>query len=156
MILYFRITADQKRALLFRYPDIRNFVEKTISDEADKIIIERGQFDVEKELQGYHDRLVLNGAGPHRKRKMTQETKDKIRKSLEKYFAQFEGQEFHLFPETKEAIRLANIGKHSGKRSEEAKLKMSLAKKGKELTEEHKRNIGLGHKGKKYKVKEKS
>ena len=147
MILYFSITKEQKQALLFRYPDIRNFVEKTISDTADKIIIERGQFDVEKELQGYHDRLVLNGENVKKKRhKCTQATKDKIRNALK-------GRDtgWKHFPETKEAISKANIGKHFGKRSEEAKQKMSLAKLGKELTEEHKQNIGLGHKGKKYK-----
>ena len=154
MILYFRISKEQKQALLYRYPDIRSFVEKTISDTADKIIIERGQFDVEKDLREYHDRLVLNGENVKKKRhKCTQATKDKISKALKE---NFKGEHYHLFPETKEKIRLANIGKHSGKRSEEAKLKMSLAKKGKKLTEEHKRNISLGHKGKKYKVKEKS
>jgi len=148
MILYFRITKKQKEALLTVSPSIKDWVNRAI-EKATEEITNENLFITDEDLKEYEERRALNGEGPHRRHKCTQATKDKIRKALK-------GRDtgWKHFPETKEAIRLANIGKHSGKRSEEAKLKMSLAKKGKELTEEHKRNIGLGHKGKKYKVKE--
>ena len=145
MLLYFRITKEEKKALLLRYISIRSFVERIVSDTAFKILMERNFCDVDKELDLYHERREFNHYNIH-SRKVTQETKDKISKAQK---GKHTG--FHLFPETKEKIRLANIGKHSGKRSEEAKKKMSLAKLGKELTAEHKNNIGLGHKGMKYK-----
>lgn len=142
MILSFRITKDQKEALLSFYPDIKSFVEKTISDTADKIIIERENFNVDKELKAYHNRRSLND-NDFRKRKMTQETKDKISKALKG-----RGKGIPLFEETKIKIGLIHKGKIVSK---ETRAKVSKANKGKKRTEEQKRNIGLAHKGKKYK-----
>jgi len=142
MILYFRITREQKEALLSLYPDIKSFVEKTISDTADKIIIERDLFNIDKELEEYHSRRVLNGYD-HKKRKMTQATKDKISKALKG-----RGKGIPLFEETKIKIGLIHKGKII---SQETREKLSLANKGKKRTEEQRRNIGLTHKGLKYK-----
>lgn len=137
MILFIKIRDDQKKALLSLYPDIKVFVEKTISDTADKIIIDQDNFNVEKELAAYHDRRVLNGEKCNRRRKCNQATKDKISQSLK---GKYTG--WHQFPETIEKIRLANIGKHSGP---------NLKSRGKKRTEEQRINIGLGHMGMKYK-----
>lgn len=82
MLLSFRITKEQKRALLFRYPNIKTFVEKAVEDTANKIIAGSGQFDIDKDIKESYDRFILNGCGPGRKRIMTQETKDKISKAL--------------------------------------------------------------------------
>lgn len=142
MILYFRIDKRQKEALLSLYPDIRRFVEKTILVTADKIIIERDLFDIEKELSEYHDRRVLNNYDIH-KRKMTQTTKDKISKSLK---GKYTG--WHHFPETKKLISLGNKGKTISQITKDA---ISKANKGKKRTEEQRRNIGLAHRGLKYK-----
>jgi len=147
MILSFRITKEQKEALLSHYPDIKRFVEKTISEAADKIIIDQVDFNVDRELKEYHDRKILNDYDPKR-RKMTQSTKDKIRNGLKKYFAKFEGQEFHLSSETKNLISLGNKGKIISKETRE---NISKALIGKKRTEEQKQNISLGHKGMKYK-----
>lgn len=143
MILYFRITRDQKKALLSLYPDIKRFVEKTISDTADKIIIDQDNFNIEKELTEYHDRRVLNDYDPKR-RKMAQATKDKISKALK---GKYTG--WHQFPETKRLIGLAHKGRIVSKETRE---KISQANKGKKRTEEQRINIGLAHKGLKYKV----
>jgi len=142
MILYFRITKEQKEALLSFYPDIKRFVEKTISDTADRIIIERDLFDIDKELNEYHDRRILNGYDP-KKRKMTRETKDKISKALKG-----RGKGIPLFEETKIKIGLIHKGKIV---SQETREKIRLVNKGKKRTEEQRRNIGLAHKGLKYK-----
>ena len=142
MILYFRITKEQKKALLSLYPDIKRFVEKTISDTADRIIIERDLSDIDKELKEYHDRRILNNYNPKR-RKMTQETKDKISKAQK---GKHTG--WHQFPETKRLIGLAHKGKIV---SQETREKIRLANIGKKRTEEQRRNIGLAHKGLKYK-----
>ena len=78
MLLSFRITKEQKEALLSFYPEgIKHFVEKTISDTADKIIMEKDLFDIDKELWEYHNRRALND-NDFKKRKVSQETKDKI------------------------------------------------------------------------------
>jgi len=150
MILFFsfRITRKQKEALLSLYPDIKSFVEKTIQNTTDKIIIGRDLFVDDEDLEAYHDRRVLNGSGPGRKRIVTQATKDKIKKSLKKYYAQFEGQEFHLFPETKRLIGLAHKGKIV---SQATRDKMSKANKGKIRTEEQRQNISKAKTGQKYK-----
>ena len=164
MILYFRITKEQKKALLSLYPDIKRFVEKTILDTADRIIIERDLFDIDKELKEYRNRRILNNYNPKR-RKMTQETKDKISKALKgrgKGIPLFEETKIKIglihkgkivSQETREKIRLANTGK---KRTEEQKRNIGLAHKGmkhkgRKLSEEHKKKIGLSHKGLKYK-----
>ena len=79
MLLSFRITKEQKEALLSFYPEgIKHFVEKTISDTADRIIIERSQFDIDRELKEYRDRQILNNYNI-KSRKQTEETKRKIR-----------------------------------------------------------------------------
>lgn len=59
---------------------------------------------------------------------------------------------FHT-EETKIKIGLAGKGR---KHTEEAKLKMSLVQKGKKLTEEHKRKIALAHTGKKMTLEQKA
>ncbi|MBA7495749.1 hypothetical protein ES702_06338 [subsurface metagenome] len=143
MILYFRITRERKEALLSFYPGgIKQFIEKTISDTADKIIIERDLFDTDRELNEYHDRRFLNRNNIH-SRKCTQATKDKISKAQK---GKHTG--WHQFPETKRLIGLAHRGKIV---SEETREKIGLANKGKKRTEQQKRNIGLAHKGLKYK-----
>ena len=144
MILYFRITADQKRALLFRYPDVRKFVERIISDTADKIIIERGQFDIDKELWEYHNRQILTGSGPHRKRIVTQATRDKISKSLKATSEKQGWKGMKLLEET----RLKMIGRIVSKETREA---ISKHNKGKIRSEEQRGNISLGKTGQKYK-----
>ena len=66
ILLSVRITTQQKEALLSFYPEgIKHFVEKTISETADRIIIERDLFNIDEELKAYHNRQVLNGSGPH-------------------------------------------------------------------------------------------
>ena len=142
MILYFRITKEQKKALLSLYPDIKSFVEKTISDTADKIIIEKDLFNVDKELNEYHNRRTFNKNKIH-SRKCTQVTKDKISKALK---GKYTG--WHQFPETKRLIGLAHKGKIVSRATRD---KVSKANTGKKRTEEQKRNIGLAHKGLKYK-----
>lgn len=142
MILSFKITGEQKKALLSFYPDIKSFVEKTISDTADKIIIEKEQFDIEKELAEYHNRRVLNDHN-FRKRKMTQETKDKISKALKG-----QGKGIPLLEETKIKIGLIHKGKIVSKETRE---KMRLANKGKKRTEEQRQNISKAKTGQKYK-----
>lgn len=142
MILYFKITKEQKKALLSLYPDIKSFVEKTISNTADKIIIEREQFNIESELKELHDRKALNDYDIH-KRKMTQATKDKISRALK---GKYTG--WHQFPETKRLIGLVHKGKIV---SQETREKIRLANKGKKRTKQQCINIGLAHKGLKYK-----
>jgi len=142
MLLYFRITKDQKKALLSIYPDIRGFVEKTISTAADKIIIEKDLFNIDEELKAYHNRRSLNDYD-FRKRKMTQETKDKISKALKG-----QGKGIPLLEETKIKIGLIHKGKIIAKETRE---KIRLANKGKIRTEEQRKNISKAKTGQKYK-----
>jgi len=145
MILSFKITREQKEALLSFYPGgIKQFVEKTISDIADGIIIERDLFDTDKELDEYHDRRFLNRNNIHG-RKCTQATKDKISKTLKE---KYKGKHYPLLEETKIKIGLIHKGKIV---SQATRDKVSGANKGKKRTEQQKRNIGLAHKGLKYK-----
>lgn len=137
MILSFRITREQKETLLTIYPSVKYLIDKTIKDVADKIIMEGNQNDIERDIKEYHDRQVLNGYD-FRSRKMTQDTKDKISKSLKS--KGYKG--IPLFEETKLAISKANIGKHSGP---------NLKSRGKKRTEEQRKNISLGKIGMKYK-----
>ena len=138
MILYFKITKEQKQALLSRYPDIKSLVERTIENIADKIIFGNEQFNVEEELKQYHDRRELNGNNIHG-RKCTQETRDKIIKTLKgKYIG------WHPFPETIEKLKGHIVSK-------ETRDLISKKNKGKKRTEKQSKNIGLGHKGMKYK-----
>ena len=144
MILSLKITQEQKEALLSFYPrGIKRFIEKTISDTADRIIIERNQFNIEEEIKLSHDRQVLNNFDI-RNRKHTQATKDKISKSLKE---KYQGTEHHLLEETRVSIGLGNKGKVL---SQATKDNISKANKGKTRTEEQRQNISLGHKGKKY------
>jgi len=144
MILSFKITREQKEALLSLYPDIKSFVEKTIVATADKIIIDQDNFNVEKELAEYHDRRVLNNYNP-KKRKTTQATKDKISKTLKE---KYKGKHYPLMKETKIKIGLAHKGKIV---SQSTRDKVSKANKGKKRSEEQRENIRKGHKGLKYK-----
>jgi len=138
MILLVNITKEQKEALLSFYPDIKKFVERTISDTADRIIIERDLSDIDKELTEYHGRRTLNRNNIHG-RKCTQATKDKISKAQK---GKHTG--WHQFPETKRLIGLAHKGKIV---SQATRDKVSKANKGKKRTEEQRKNISLGHKG---------
>jgi len=58
------------------HPDIRSWLEETISKIADRIIT--SQFDIDRELKEYRDRQVLNNYNI-KGRKQTEETKRKIR-----------------------------------------------------------------------------
>lgn len=121
MILMVSITKKQRFALLSIYPSVKYLIDKTIKDVADKIIVEGNQSDIEKDIREYHDRQVLNGYDI-RGRKMTQETKDKIHKSLkDKYLG------CHNLPETNELIGKGNKGK---KRTVEQKKNASLLRLG--------------------------
>jgi len=142
MLLIVNITREQKRALLFIYPDIKSFVEKTIQNTADRIIIERDLFNVEKELKEYRSRRALND-NDFKKRKMTQETKDKISKALKG-----RGIGIPLLEETKIKIGLIHKGKIVSKGTRE---KVSKANKGKKRTEQQRQNISLAKTGQKYK-----
>jgi hypothetical protein len=141
MILSIRITRQQKQALLTIYPSVKYLIEKTIKDITDKIITEGEQSDIERDIKEYRERRELNSYDI-RKRKMTQDTKDKISKSLKA--KGYKG--IPLFEETKKAIGLANIGKHFGP---------NLKARGKKRTEEQRKNISLGKMGTKYKKRAK-
>jgi len=150
MILLINITKEQKEALLSSYPGgIKQFVEKMISDTADRIIIERENFNVEEELKAYRDRRALNDYD-FRKKKMTQTTKDKISKTLKE---KYKGGHYPLLEETKIKIGLIHRGKII---SQETREKIGLANKGKKRTKEQRINIGLAHKGLKYKKRAKA
>lgn len=148
MILSFKITKEQKKALLSFYPGgIKQFVEKTISDTADRIIIEKDLSNVEEELRAYHSRRVLNNYDIH-KRKMTQATKDKISKGLKATSERQGWKGTPLFEETKILIGL----KHKGKiLSQETKDAIGRGNAGKKRTKEQRGNISKSHKGLKYK-----
>lgn len=139
MILYFRISKRQKEALLSLYPDIKRFVEKTISDTADKIIMERDLFDIDEELRLYHSRRVLNDCNIHGRR-CSQATKGKISKTLKA--KGWKG--IPLLEET----RLKMLGRIVTK---ETRDKISSKNKGKKRTAKQRENLSLGHKGMKYK-----
>lgn len=124
MILSLPVTKEQKKALLLRYSSVKFFLQKAISNKANEIM---ASDDLEKELQEYHDRRVLNGYNI-RRRKMTQATKDKISLTLKE---KYKGTEHHLFKETR--------------------VKIGLENKGKVLSKETKDKIGKAHKGMKYK-----
>jgi len=139
MILYFSITKEQKQALLFRYPNIRKFVEKAIEDTANKIIAGSSQFDIDKELKEYHDRQILRGGDIH-KQVCSQKTKDKISKTLKA--KGYKG--IPLLEET----RLKMIGHIV---TETTRGKISRATKGQKRSEEQRRNISKAKTGQKYK-----
>jgi len=58
------------------HPNLRNWLEETISKIADRIIT--SQFDIDRELREYKDRQILNNYNI-KGRKQTEETKRKIR-----------------------------------------------------------------------------
>ena len=143
MILSVDISKERREAILYRYPgiEIKYFVEKIISDTADKIIIERDFFNVEKELAEYRDRRVLNGYD-FKRRKMTQETKDKISKAIKA--KGYKG--IPLLEETRQKMMGRIVSK-------ETRDKISKANRGKKRSEEQRKNLSQGHKGLKYKRK---
>ena len=140
MLLSFKISKEQKRALLFRYPNIKQFVEKAVEDTANKIIAGSGQFDIDKDIKESYDRFILNGCGPGRKRSMTQETKDKISKALKA--KGYKG--IPLLEETREKMKGHIV-------SEATREKICKATTGQKRSEEQRRNISKGKTGQKYK-----
>lgn len=108
--------------------------EKLAKDKRKKSII-----DLERELNEYHDRRILNDYDIH-KRKMTQATKDKISKSLKA--KGWKG--IPLLEETRVKMRGHIVTK-------ETRDKISKGNKGKKRSEEQRENLSLGHKGMKYK-----
>jgi len=149
MILFIEITKEQKEALLTVSPSIKEWVNRAIK-KATKKIINENLFITDEELKEYAQRLVLNGPGPHRKRIVTQATKDKISKTLKE---KYKGKNYPLFEETKKKIGDKSRGKIV---SQATRDKVSEANTGKKRTEEQKKRISLGHKGLKYKRKGKS
>ena len=156
MIVDLEISQEQKKVVLSQYPSVGVFLTKSITDFTKH----------EKEVEEYHERQVLNrGLKGWKNRKHSPATKEKIKKGLKKYFAQFKGQEYHLFEETKRRISEGNKGKiisqetrqkiskatKGKKRTEEQRERISQGLKGLKRSEETKRKIGLGHKGMKYK-----
>lgn len=170
MIVSLKISREQKEAVLSRYPSVKFFLLKALIDYADKILIEEGQFNIEKESKEYHDRCVLNGYDIH-KRKMTQATKDKISKGLKATSKRQGWKGIPLLEETKRLIGLKHKGKilsqatkdaigkgnRGKKRTKEQRENLSKAKTGqsRKLSKEHKKNIGLAHKGMTYKKRNK-
>lgn len=144
MIVSLKVTKEQRHALLFRYVSVKSFLQRTLLETADKLIADNQIEDIERELNEYHDRRVLNGYDIHR-RKHTQATKDLISASLIK---RYEGKKFPMFEETKKKIGLIHKGKIT---PQEVKDKISKANKNKVRTEEQRQNISLGHTGMKYK-----
>lgn len=140
MIISLKVSKEQRKVLLRRYPSIKFFLQKAISNKVDEII---AGGNLEKELQEYHDRRVLNGNDIHG-RKCTQATKDKISKTLK---GKYKSTEHHLFEETKRKIGSIHKGKAT---SQATKNKISKATTGKKRTEEQKKKISLGHTGLKY------
>lgn len=144
MIISLRISKEKKRVLLLKYPSVRFFIQKAITDQVNKIIIERKQFDIEKELKEYHNRKVLNDYGIHN-RKHTQKTKDKIKNTLKE---KYKGKHYPLLEETRILIGL----KHKGKiLSQATKDAISKANTGKKRTKEQRKNISKAKTGQKYK-----
>lgn len=101
----------------------------------------------EKELKEYHDRQALNtgikweeGQPWWKGRKHTQDTKDKIIKSLKA--KGWKG--IPLFEETKQLLKGHIVSK-------ETRDLISKKNKGKKRTKKQSENIGLGHKGMRYK-----
>lgn len=144
MILSLRVSKEQRKALLNRYPSIKSFLQKILLDTADRIIADEQMNDIEEELKEYHDRRVLNNNDIH-KRNCTQATKDKISKTLKE---KYKGKKFPLFEETKILIGLGNKGKVL---SQETKDAIGRGNTGKIRTEEQRENISLSHTGLKYK-----
>lgn len=144
MILSLKVPKEQRKALLNRYSSIKSFLQRTLSETADRLIADNQIEDIERELKEYHDRKVLNGYNIHG-RKHSQATKDKISKSLKE---RYQTEEHHLLKETKIKIGLGNKDKIL---SQETKDNISKANKGKVRTIEQRRNISLGHTGLTYK-----
>ena len=143
MILSFRITKEQKKALLNVYPNIRFFVEKAVVNATNQIIKEK-MYITDEELREYKERSALNGCGPNRKRIVTPATRDKISKTLKE---KYKGQHYPLMEETKIKIGLIHKGKIVSKETRE---KVSKANKGQKRSEEQRKNISKAKIGQKY------
>lgn len=124
IIIKLKISKKQEKIILLKYPDIKFFLEKMISDTV-KGIIEIAELG-KTEMKEYHERQVLNanveweeGKPYWKNRKHTQKTKDKISKTLKA--KGWKG--IPLLEETKKLI--------------------SLDHKGKKHTTEHRKNISI-------------
>lgn len=146
MILFINVTRERKKALLSIYPSIKFFIDKTIENTADKIIMENDLFNIDEELEEYNNRRVLNDYDIH-KREMTQATKDKISKALKG-----RGKGIPLLEETKVKIGLIHKGKIV---SQETREKVSKANTGKKRSAKVKRKMSLARIGMKYKKRAK-
>ena len=136
-----KISKEQEKAILLRYPRIKFFLEKMINNTAERILIEEGEYDTEKELKEYHDRRVLNSYDIH-KRKCTQATKDKISKAQKG-----RNKGYHPLPETIEKLKGHIVTQITRDRISKSLL-------GKKRTEETKRRISLGKTGTTYKKRQ--
>jgi len=152
MIIYLKATQEQKKALLNRYPSINSFLQRTLSETADRLIADSEINNYEKELDEFHKRQALNegvewvkGTPFWKNRQHTQATKDKISKSLKE---KYKGKHYSLFEETKVLIGKANRGKIL---SEETKSAIGRGNKGKKRSLEQRQKISQGHTGMKYK-----
>lgn len=145
MILFIKISPEREEALLAVYSSIKYAINKTISDVADKIIIERAIYVTDKDLEESYEQYKLCGCGPNRKRIVSQATKDKISKTLKE---KYKGEHYPLFKETKALIGLIHKGKVL---SQETKDAIGKGNRGQKRTEKQRENIGKAHKGLKYK-----
>jgi len=147
MFLIIDITKERKEALLAVYSSIKYAIDKTISDVADKIILDRAIYVTDKGLEESYEQHKLCGCGPNRKRIVSQATKDKISKTLKE---KYKGKHYPLFEETKALIGLRNKGKVL---SQETKDAIGKGNRGQKRTPEQRKNISNGKKGKKRKTK---
>ena len=141
-----RISREQEKVILLRYPGIKFFLEKMINNTTEKILIEEGEFDTKRELKEYHNRRVLNGYDIH-KRKCTQATKDKISKALLAISKRQGWKGMKLLPET-----IAKMKGHIV--TQETRAKISKKNKGQKRTEEQRKNLSKGHLGMTYKKRQ--
>ena len=142
MIINLGITKEQKKALLNRYPSVKSFLQRTLSETADRLIADYEINNYTKELDEFHARQALNegvewvkGTPFWKDRHHTQATKDKISKTLKE---KYRGTEFHLLPETRQRISESNKGRVPWI-------------KGKHHSQKTKDLIGKAHKGMVYK-----
>lgn len=147
MIISIKIPKEQRKALLNRYSSIKSFLQRILSETAERLIADEQMNNVEEELKEYHNRRVVNDYDIH-SRKHSQATKDRISKSLKEKYQ--DEPKHHIFEETKRLISVGNKGKVL---SQETKNNISKANTGKIRTLEQRENISKGHKGLKYKHK---
>lgn len=86
-----KVSKEQEKAILLKYPDIKFFLEKMIFNTAEEISGIAKQNDFDLELEEYHKRQTLNknvgripGQPYWKGRRHTQATKDKISESARK------------------------------------------------------------------------